>query len=40
MQIGMLVFPGIDPMDLSGPFEVLARLPDAKVLLNNNLYRS
>lgn len=31
MQIGMLIFPGMDQMDLTGPFEVLARLPDVKV---------
>jgi cyclohexyl-isocyanide hydratase len=29
MRIAALVFPGIDQMDLTGPFEVLARLPDA-----------
>jgi cyclohexyl-isocyanide hydratase len=29
MRIAALVFPGIDQMDLTGPFEVLARVPDA-----------
>ena len=33
MRIVALVFPGIDQMDLTGPFEVLARLPDATVHL-------
>ena len=31
MHIGALIFPGIDQMDFTGPFEVLARLPEAKV---------
>jgi cyclohexyl-isocyanide hydratase len=31
MRIAALVFPGIDQMDFTGPFEVLSRLPDAKV---------
>lgn len=29
LQIGAIVFPGIDQIDLTGPFEVLARLPDS-----------
>ncbi len=33
MRIAALVFPGIDQMDLTGPFEVLARLPDATFYL-------
>jgi cyclohexyl-isocyanide hydratase len=31
MEIGILVFPDMDQMDFTGPFEVLARLPDAAV---------
>lgn len=31
MHIGALIFPDIDQMDFTGPFEVLARLPDAKI---------
>jgi cyclohexyl-isocyanide hydratase len=31
MQIAALIFPDIDQMDFTGPFEVLARLPDAKI---------
>jgi cyclohexyl-isocyanide hydratase len=31
MQIAALVFPDMDQMDLTGPFEVLSRLPDAEV---------
>jgi cyclohexyl-isocyanide hydratase len=31
MRIAALVFPGIDQMDFTGPFEVLSRLPDAEV---------
>ncbi len=31
MQIGVIIFPGMDQMDFTGPFEVLARLPDAKI---------
>ncbi len=30
MKIGGLIFPGIDQADLTGPFEVLSRLPDAE----------
>jgi cyclohexyl-isocyanide hydratase len=33
MKIAALVFPDMDQMDLTGPFEVLARLPDASVQL-------
>jgi len=33
MQIVALVFPDIDQMDLTGPFEVLSRLPDARFKL-------
>lgn len=31
MRIAVLVFPGIDQMDFTGPFEVLSRIPDAKI---------
>jgi cyclohexyl-isocyanide hydratase len=33
LQIGMLLFPGITQLDLTGPFEVFSRMPDAKVHL-------
>ena len=33
MQIAALVFPDIDQMDLTGPFEVLSRLPEARFKL-------
>ena len=33
MQIAALVFPDIDQMDLTGPFEVLSRLRDARFKL-------
>lgn len=33
MIIEMVIFPGLTQLDLTGPFEVLARLPDTKVLL-------
>jgi cyclohexyl-isocyanide hydratase len=33
LQIGMLLFPGLTQLDLTGPFEVLHRLPDTKVHL-------
>jgi cyclohexyl-isocyanide hydratase len=32
-QIGILVFPGVQQLDLTGPFEVFASLPDTKVHL-------
>jgi cyclohexyl-isocyanide hydratase len=31
MQIAALVFPDMDQMDFTGPFEVLSRLPDPKI---------
>jgi cyclohexyl-isocyanide hydratase len=31
MQIGALIFPDMDQMDFTGPFEVLARLPETKI---------
>ncbi len=31
MEIGILVFPDMDQMDFTGPFEVLARVPGAAV---------
>jgi len=33
LQIGLLLFPRLTQLDLTGPFEVLHRLPDAKVHL-------
>jgi len=33
LQIGMLLFPGLTQLDLTGPFEVLHRVPDTKVHL-------
>jgi cyclohexyl-isocyanide hydratase len=33
LQIGLLLFPKITQLDLTGPFEALARIPDAKVHL-------
>ncbi len=32
-RIVMLVFPDLDQLDLTGPFEVLSRLPGAQVQL-------
>ncbi|MBV9705290.1 MAG: DJ-1/PfpI family protein, partial [Methylobacteriaceae bacterium] len=29
LQIGSLLFEGIDQIDLTGPFEVLSRIPNA-----------
>ena len=31
MQIGLVLFPRLTQLDLTGPFEVFARIPDAKV---------
>jgi cyclohexyl-isocyanide hydratase len=31
LSIGVLIFPDMDQIDFTGPFEVLARVPDAKV---------
>jgi cyclohexyl-isocyanide hydratase len=31
IAVGMLVYPGVDQLDFTGPFEVLSRLPDATV---------
>lgn len=31
LTIGMLAFPGLTQLDLAGPFEILARLPDVAV---------
>jgi cyclohexyl-isocyanide hydratase len=31
LQVGMLCYPRITQLDLTGPFEVLARMPDTKV---------
>jgi len=33
LQIGMLLYPGLTQLDLTGPFEVLHRIPDTKVHL-------
>src|SRR5262245_14070986 len=33
LQIGMLLFPELTQLDLTGPYEVLARIPGAKVHL-------
>jgi len=33
IQIGIVYFPGMTQLDVTGPFEVLARLPNAKVHL-------
>lgn len=33
LQIGILVFPGVQQLDLTGPYEVFASLPNAKVHL-------
>src|SRR5450755_2799051 len=37
IRLGMLLFPKITQLDLTGPFEVLARLPGAQISL---LWRS
>ena len=29
--IGCLIYPGMDQIDFTGPFEVLSRMPDTKV---------
>ena len=31
--IGMILFPGLTQLDLTGPYEVFARLPDTRVTL-------
>jgi cyclohexyl-isocyanide hydratase len=33
LQIAMLLFPGLTQLDLTGPFEVFSRIPDARVHL-------
>src|SRR5262245_39892551 len=33
LRSGLLVFPNLTQLDLTGPYEVLARLPDAETLL-------
>jgi cyclohexyl-isocyanide hydratase len=33
LQIGMLLYPGLTQLDLTGPFEILHRLPDTRVHL-------
>ncbi len=33
LQIGMLLFPQLTQLDLTGPFEVLSRLSETRVLL-------
>ncbi|HVE85795.1 MAG TPA: DJ-1/PfpI family protein [Myxococcales bacterium] len=32
-RVGMLLFPALTQLDLTGPYEILARLPDTQVLL-------
>ena len=32
-HIGMLLYPGLTQLDLTGPFEVLHRVPDVEVHL-------
>ena len=31
MDIGVLIFPGVDQLDFTGPFEILSRVPGAKI---------
>ncbi len=33
IRIGLLLFPRMTQLDLTGPFEVFAKLPNAEVLL-------
>ena len=33
LQIGLLLFPQVQQLDLTGPYDVLASLPDVKVHL-------
>jgi cyclohexyl-isocyanide hydratase len=33
LQVGILIFPELDQLDFTGPFEVLARMPDSKLHL-------
>ena len=33
LNIGMLIYPGMDQIDFTGPFEVLSRLPGAKIFV-------
>ena len=33
LQIGILIFPKVQQLDLTGPYEVFAALPDAQVHL-------
>lgn len=33
IKIGLILFPGLTQLDLTGPYEVFARLPDTQVLL-------
>ena len=33
MIVGMVIFPGLTQLDLTGPYEVFGRLPDTQVLL-------
>jgi cyclohexyl-isocyanide hydratase len=32
MNVGALIYPGLDQLDFTGPFEVLAQLPEARVI--------
>ena len=31
--VGMLIFPRLTQLDMTGPYEVLARMPNTKVLV-------
>ncbi|HYO82751.1 MAG TPA: DJ-1/PfpI family protein [Bryobacteraceae bacterium] len=33
LNIGMLIYPGMDQIDFTGPFEVLSRLPGARIFV-------
>lgn len=33
LNVGMVLFPRLTQLDLTGPYEVLARLPDARAYL-------
>jgi cyclohexyl-isocyanide hydratase len=33
LQVGILIYPQLDQLDFTGPFEVLARMPDSKLHL-------
>jgi len=33
-NIGFLLFPNVTQLDMTGPYEVFTKLPDAKVILS------